>query len=99
LNRTVRDTEIPVSYLIGDVRDCERLEMATKNVDIIIHCAALKQVPSCEYNPIEAKKTNIDGAENVIKAAIKNNVSKVMNISTDKAQASPDLLPADMAML
>jgi len=81
----VKDSEIPVSYLIGDVRDCERLEMATKGVDIIIHCAALKQVPSCEYNPIEAKKTNIDGAENVIKAAIKNKVSKVMNISTDKA--------------
>lgn len=75
----------PVSFLVGDVRDYERLKMATKGVDIIIHCAALKQVPSCEYNPLEAIKTNITGAENVVRAALENNVEKIMNISTDKA--------------
>jgi len=74
-----------VSFLVGDIRDYDRLKMAMKGVDIVIHCAALKQVPSCEYNPIEAKKTNIDGAVNIIQAALDNDVEKVMNISTDKA--------------
>lgn len=74
-----------VSFLVGDIRDYNRLKMAMKDVDIVIHCAALKQVPSCEYNPIEAKKTNIDGAVNIIQAALDNDVEKVMNISTDKA--------------
>jgi len=72
-------------YFIGDVRDKERLERAMKDVDIVIHAAALKQIPSCEYNPFEAVKTNILGAQNVINAAIDNNVEKVMAISTDKA--------------
>jgi len=72
-------------YFIGDVRDRERLEQACKGVDYIIHAAALKQVPAAEYNPMECIKTNVNGAENVIHAAIHNNVSKVIALSTDKA--------------
>jgi UDP-N-acetylglucosamine 4,6-dehydratase (inverting) len=72
-------------FFIGDVRDRNRLHRAMTDVDIVIHAAALKQVPACEYNPIEAIKTNIDGAANIIDAAIDNNVDKVMTISTDKA--------------
>ncbi|MCY4328698.1 MAG: UDP-N-acetylglucosamine 4,6-dehydratase (inverting) [Endozoicomonadaceae bacterium] len=72
-------------YFIGDVRDCERLILATQDVDYIIHAAALKQVPAAEYNPMECIKTNIHGAENVIKAALANNVLKVIALSTDKA--------------
>tara|TARA_B100000579_G_scaffold333478_1_gene283933 strand:+ start:11361 stop:12353 length:993 start_codon:yes stop_codon:yes gene_type:complete len=72
-------------FFIGDVRDYERTEFATKNVDTIIHTAALKQVPAAEYNPDEPIKTNINGAQNIIKASIKNEVSKVVALSTDKA--------------
>ncbi|MBA7558940.1 UDP-N-acetylglucosamine 4,6-dehydratase (inverting) [subsurface metagenome] len=72
-------------FFIGDVRDKNRLYRAMNDVDIVIHAAALKQVPACEYNPIEAVKTNIDGAANVIDTAIDNNVEKVMALSTDKA--------------
>jgi len=72
-------------FFIGDVRDRDRLHRAMNGVDIVIHAAALKQVPTCEYNPIEAVKTNIDGAANVIDAAIDNNVEKIMALSTDKA--------------
>ena len=72
-------------FLIGDVRDRQRLELATKKVDIIIHAAALKQVPAAEYNPMESIKTNIYGAENVISASIENNVKKIIALSTDKA--------------
>jgi len=72
-------------FFIGDVRDRERLHRAMANVDIVVHAAALKQVPTCEYNPIEAIKTNIDGAINVIDVAIDNGVKKVIAISTDKA--------------
>lgn len=72
-------------YLIGDVRDKERLSRAMDGVDIVIHAAALKQVPACEYNPIEAVKTNIDGSKNVINCALDNGVERVMAISTDKA--------------
>lgn len=72
-------------YFIGDVRDKNRLERAVQGVDIIVHAAALKQVPACEYNPFEAVKTNILGAQNVIEAAIDNGVEKVMALSTDKA--------------
>lgn len=75
-------------YFLGDVRDLERLERAFIDVDYVIHAAALKQVPALEYNPLEAIKTNIGGAENVITAAIKNKVKKVIALSTDKA-ASP----------
>lgn len=72
-------------FLIGDVRDRRRLYRAINGVDIVVHAAALKHVPICEYDPIEAVKTNIEGAVNVIDAAIDNSVEKVMAISTDKA--------------
>ncbi len=72
-------------YLIGDVRDLPRLIRATRGVDVIIHAAAMKQVPACEYNPFEAVKTNIVGAENVVSAAIENEVPLTLALSTDKA--------------
>lgn len=72
-------------YFIGDVRDKERLTQAMNGVDYVIHAAALKQVPAAEYNPTECIKTNIKGAENVIAAALANNVEKVIALSTDKA--------------
>ena len=72
-------------YFIGDVRDKERLMLAMKGVDYVIHAAALKQVPAAEYNPMECIKTNINGAQHVIDAAIANNVKKVIALSTDKA--------------
>lgn len=72
-------------FLIGDVRDLGRLERAMNGVDVVVHAAAIKRVPACEYNPIEAKRTNVDGASNVIDAAIDNGVERVMAISTDKA--------------
>ncbi len=75
----------PIRYFVGDVRDKERLYRATHNVDVIVHAAALKQVPACEYNPFEAVQTNILGAKNVIDAAIDNRVQRVVALSTDKA--------------
>lgn len=74
-----------IRYFIGDVRDRERMVQATRDVDFIIHAAALKQVPAAEYNPVECIKTNIDGAQNVIHAAIQNKVQKTIALSTDKA--------------
>ncbi|EGW55989.1 UDP-N-acetylglucosamine 4,6-dehydratase (inverting) [Candidatus Endoriftia persephone] len=75
-------------YFIGDVRDLQRLRQAMRGVDLVIHAAALKQVPAAEYNPMECIKTNVHGAENVIQAALDNNVDSVIALSTDKA-ASP----------
>jgi UDP-N-acetylglucosamine 4,6-dehydratase len=72
-------------YFIGDVRDRERLVRAMQGVDFVIHAAALKQVPACEYNPMEAVKTNIIGTSNVVEAALDAGVKKVMALSTDKA--------------
>ena len=72
-------------FFIGDVRDRSRLKEAMRDIDIVIHAAALKQVPAAEYNPMECVKTNIHGAENVIQAALYNNVEKVIALSTDKA--------------
>ena len=72
-------------YFIGDVRDRERLRRAMHGVDIVVHAAALKQVPACEYNPMEAIKTNIMGTSNVVEAALDAGVKKVMALSTDKA--------------
>ena len=72
-------------YFLGDVRDPDRLMQAMRGVDYVIHAAALKQVPAAEYNPMECIKTNVHGAENVIRAAIENGVHKVIALSTDKA--------------
>ena len=72
-------------YFIGDVRDADRLKKAMKDVDFVIHAAALKHVPIAEYNPMECIKTNIYGAQNVIDAALENGVSKIIALSTDKA--------------
>lgn len=74
-----------VRFFIGDVRDKERLYRAFEGVDYVIHAAAMKQVPTCEYNPFEAIKTNINGAQNVIDAALDRGVKKVVALSTDKA--------------
>ena len=81
-------------YFIGDVRDAKRLEDAMQDVDYVIHAAALKHVPIAEYNPMECIKTNIDGAQNVIQAAIKNEVTKVIALSTDKASSPINLYGA-----
>lgn len=72
-------------YFIGDVRDVDRLRRAMREVDIVVHAAALKQVPACEYNPIEAVLTNVMGARNVIEAALDADVERVVGLSTDKA--------------
>ena len=86
MSRRFPSTKYPfIRYLLGDVRDLERLKMAMRNVDYVIHAAALKQVPAAEYNPMEFIKTNIHGAENVINASISSNVKKVIALSTDKA--------------
>lgn len=74
-----------IRYFVGDVRDPERLHRAFNGVDIVVHAAALKIVPTAEYNPFEAIKTNVIGAENVINMSIDNNVEKVLALSTDKA--------------
>jgi UDP-N-acetylglucosamine 4,6-dehydratase len=74
-----------VRFLLGDIRDLPRLIRATRGVDVIVHAAALKQVPACEYNPFEAVQTNIVGAENIVTAAIENDVPHTLALSTDKA--------------
>lgn len=75
----------PIRYFVGDVRDRDRLYRALHGIDVVVHAAALKHVPSCEYNPFEAVQTNIIGAKNVIDAAIDSGVKRVIAISTDKA--------------
>ena len=82
-------------YFIGDVRDLTRLRRAMQGVDIVVHTAALKQVPACEYNPMEAIKTNVIGSSNVIEAALDAGVQKVMALSTD----SPGRLRSLLAVL
>lgn len=77
--------DVPIQYYIGDVRDGDRLRRAFYGVDYVIHAAAMKQVPTCEYNPNEAIKTNITGAMNVIEAALDTDVKRVVALSTDKA--------------
>ncbi|MGO9229800.1 MAG: UDP-N-acetylglucosamine 4,6-dehydratase (inverting) [Bryobacteraceae bacterium] len=81
-------------YFIGDVRDLDRLRRAMVGVDVVIHAAALKQVPACEYNPIEAIQTNVNGAKNVIEAALDNRVHRVLALSTDKAVSPINLYGA-----
>ena len=72
-------------FFIGDVRDFDRLNQAMQDIDIVIHAAAMKQVPFAEYNPMECINTNVNGAQNVVRAAIENNVDRIMALSTDKA--------------
>ena len=81
----LKEHEDVVRYLLGDVRDPERLNRATEGIDVIFHTAALKHVMACEYNPFEAVKTNVLGMQNVIEAAINNNVGKIIFTSSDKA--------------
>ena len=77
-----------IRFFIGDVRDADRLKLAMEGVDTVIHAAALKQVPTAEYNPFECIKTNVNGAQNVIEAAMANGVKNVVALSTDKAAGS-----------
>tara|TARA_Y100000816_G_scaffold220829_1_gene165825 strand:- start:215 stop:1204 length:990 start_codon:yes stop_codon:yes gene_type:complete len=83
-----------IRFFLGDIRDLERLSFATRNIENIIHAAALKQVPAAEYNPFEAVKTNIIGAQNLILASISNRVKKIVALSTDKACAPINLYGA-----
>lgn len=83
-----------IRYFIGDIRDLNRLKFAMQNVDIVIHAAALKNVPFAEYNPFEVVKTNVIGSQNVIDACIYNNVEKVIALSTDKASSPINLYGA-----
>ncbi len=91
MQSSIVDPDNKLRYFIGDIRDQERLEMAFKGIDIVVHAAALKQVPALEYNPFEAVLTNIIGTKNIITAALRNNVQKVLLVSTDKA-ANPSTL-------
>ncbi len=88
------NADTPMRYFIGDVRDYSRIKRAMEGVDIVIHAAALKQVPAAEYNPFEAVKTNVIGGQNVIDAALSQNVKKVIALSTDKAAAPINLYGA-----
>ncbi len=83
-----------VRWFIGDVRDYQRLYRALRGVDVVVHAAALKQVPAAEYNPFEAVKTNIHGAQNVIEASIEQGVQRVIALSTDKASSPMNLYGA-----
>lgn len=94
MQRDLRQHDARMRYFIGDVRDPARLERAMEGADIVVHAAALKQVPVCEYNPFEAVKTNILGAQNVIEAALNLGVPRVLALSTDKAANPANLYGA-----
>jgi UDP-N-acetylglucosamine 4,6-dehydratase/5-epimerase len=95
MQQSFPDSKYPqIRYFIGDVRDKDRLYRALEGVDIVIHAAALKQVPAAEYNPFEAIKTNIIGAQNLIEASIDMGIKKVVALSTDKAAAPINLYGA-----
>jgi UDP-N-acetylglucosamine 4,6-dehydratase/5-epimerase len=83
-----------VRYFVGDIRDRDRLQTALRDVDIVVHAAAMKHVPICEYNPIEAVQTNVNGARNLIEAAMSNGVERVIALSTDKAVSPANLYGA-----
>ena len=85
MQQQFKDSLSVLRFFIGDVRDGQRLQLAARETDIIVHSAALKQVPAAEYNPFECIRTNIIGAENVVHAALNNGVEKVLALSTDKA--------------
>lgn len=89
-----KENQAKMRYFVGDVRDKSRLRRAFDGVDYVIHAAALKQVPACEYNPFEAIKTNVMGAQNIVDAAIDTGVSRVVALSTDKACAPINLYGA-----
>ncbi|MGK9369149.1 UDP-N-acetylglucosamine 4,6-dehydratase (inverting) [Melioribacter sp. Ez-97] len=93
-NPAYKKEGVLMRYFIGDVRDEERLKKAMEGVDYVVHAAALKQVPACEYNPFEAVKTNVIGGQNVINACIEKGVRKVIALSTDKAAAPVNLYGA-----
>jgi UDP-N-acetylglucosamine 4,6-dehydratase len=90
--QTIESTKI--RFFLGDVRDYQRLLQATDGIDVIVHAAAMKQIPAAEYNPMEAIKTNILGAENIVNAAIRNGVQRVLALSTDKAANPANLYGA-----
>ena len=95
MSQTFSETEYPaLRYFIGDVRDKDRVKRALEDVDVVIHAAAMKQVPASEYNPFECIKTNIIGAQNIIEGCLETNVSKVVALSTDKAAAAINLYGA-----
>lgn len=92
--RFTKEQHQGIRFFIGDVRDSDRLRRAMEGIDIVIHAAALKQVPAAEYNPFECIKTNVIGAQNVIEAALDSNVKRVVALSTDKAAAPINLYGA-----
>ena len=95
LKKKFSDNQLKIlRFFIGDVRDKERVSQALNKVDVVIHAAALKQVDTAEYNPIETIKTNIGGAENIIIGSLKNKVKKVLALSTDKASSPINLYGA-----
>ncbi|KAB2884189.1 MAG: UDP-N-acetylglucosamine 4,6-dehydratase (inverting) [Pseudorhodoplanes sp.] len=85
---------LPIRFFIGDVRDRERLELAVRDVDVVVHAAAMKHVPAAEYNPFECIKTNVYGAENIVRAALDQGIRKVIALSTDKAESPVNLYGA-----
>jgi len=85
MKQEFKDSKIPISYIIGDIRDRERLTMACKGVDYIVNTAAMKRIEVCDSDPLECLKTNVDGVSNIVHAALANNVQKVLQVSTDKA--------------
>ncbi len=95
MSQVLGDSEFPaIRYFIGDVRDGDRLRRAMEGIDIVVHAAALKQVPAAEYNPFECIKTNVLGAQNVIEACLDTHVKRVVALSTDKAAAPVNLYGA-----
>lgn len=97
MRNTIKSPKL--KFFIGDVRDYSSVEPATRNVDYIFHAAALKQVPSCEFFPMQAVKTNVEGTQNVIRAAAANNVKKVICLSTDKAAYPINAMGISKAMM
>ena len=92
MERQVQDSRL--RFFVGDIRDRDRLRTALRGVDVVVHAAAMKHVPICEYNPIEAVATNVHGARNLIEAAIEQRVDRVIALSTDKAVAPANLYGA-----
>ena len=90
-SESFENEKVFIRYFIGDIRDYRRLKKAMEDVNIVIHAAALKQVPATEYNPFEVVKTNVLGAQNVIDSCMDSNVKKVIALSTDKASSPVNL--------